>query len=146
MNRDDLIKFNIYKKWVKARIKFLEDQIETVGRITSVLSDMPKGSRQVYDTEAESLSTLLDKIQEVKKEEEEKIIKKETEIQDKLQLLEPKHGLLLYHFYILGDSIKYIAKEILHYKEKYVYDLKTEALEEFDKIGGEHEEFKNIYK
>ena len=137
MNREDLIKFNIYRKWSKARIKFLEEQIETVGRITSVLSDMPKGSKKIYDTEAESLSALLDKIQEIKKDEEDKIIKRETEIQKKLQLLEPKHGLVLYHHFILGDKIKYIAKEVLHYEEKYVYKIKDEALGQFDKIGSD---------
>lgn len=133
MTRNDLKEFNIMQKWTNARIKFLEEQIETIGRLNSVLSDMPKGSRKVEDSEAESLVKLLDQIQELKKQIKNDAIDMEEKIKNQLNLLEPKHGLLLYHYYILGDSIKYIAKEVLHYREKYVYDLKQEALDEFDK-------------
>ena len=129
-----LINFSINQKWTKARVKFLEEQIETIGRLNNVLSDMPKGSRKVQDSEAESLIKLLDQIKELKKEIEENAINMETEIKEKLKQLEPKHGLLLYHHYILGDSIKYIAKEILHNEKKYTYKLKDKALEEFDKL------------
>lgn len=129
-----LINFSINQKWRTARIKFLEEQIETIGRLNSVLSDMPKGSRKVQDSEAESLVKLLDQIKQLKTEIEEESVNTENEIKKQLEQLEPKHGLLLYHHYILGDSIKYIAKEVLHYKEKYVYDLKKEALKKFDLV------------
>ena len=132
--KEKLINFNISQRWRKARISFFEEQIKTIGRLTSILSDMPKGSRKVQDVEAESLSTLLDKINQVKKDIEQESIRVEEELKEQLSLLEPKYGLLLYHHYILGDSIKYIAKEVLHYKEKYVYDLKKEALDEFEKV------------
>ena len=134
MTRDDLIKFNIYQKWAKARIKFFEDQIENVGRLTATLSDMPKGSRIVYDNEAESLTILLDKIRDLKNEVETTVLNKETEIQKQLQLLEPTKGLILYHYYIIGDSVKYIADKVVHYAPKYVYELKKEAENEFDNL------------
>lgn len=134
MNVKDLINFNINKRWTEARISFCEQQKETIGRLTAILSDMPKGSRKVQDNEAESLTKLLDQIDALKKQVENNMVKLENEIKIELNKLEPKYGLLLYHHYILGDSIKYIAKEVLHYKEKYVYDLKKEALEEFEKV------------
>lgn len=134
MTRKELINFNISQRWTRARIKFLKEQIETIGKLNSVLSDMPKGSRKVEDIEAESLVKLLDQIQELKTEIENNAIDMEKKIKEELNKLEPKYGLLLYHHYILGDSIKYIAKEILHYREKYVYDLKKEALEKFDEL------------
>lgn len=134
MTRKELINFNISQRWTRARIKFLKEQIETIGKLNSVLSDMPKGSRKVEDNEAESLVKLLDQIQELKTEIENNAIDMENKIKEELNKLEPKYGLLLYHHYILGDSIKYIAKEILHYREKYVYDLKKEALEKFDEL------------
>ena len=140
MTRKELINFNISQRWTRARIKFLEEQIKTIGKLNSVLSDMPKGSRKVEDNEAESLVKLLDQIQEIKTEIENNAIDMENKIKEELNKLEPKYGLLLYHHYILGDSIKYIAKEILHYREKYVYDLKKEALEKFEKLGGKNEE------
>ena len=42
MTREELINFNINQRWRKARISFFEEQIKTVGRLTSILSDMPK--------------------------------------------------------------------------------------------------------
>ena len=134
MTRQDLIEFSIKQKWKKARITFYEEQIETVNRLNSVLSDTPKGSRKVQDSEAESLAILMDQINELIKEIKNSTIETENKIKAQLDLLEPKYGLLLYHHYILGDSIKHIAKEILHYREKYVYDLKKVALNKFDKV------------
>lgn len=134
MTREDLKRFSIIQKWTNARIKFLEEQIETIGRLNSVLSDMPKGSRKVEDNEAESLVKLLDQIQELKKQIKNDVIEMEEKIKEQLSLLEPRHGLLLYHYYILGDSIKYIAKEVLYNETKYTYKMKDDALKEFDSI------------
>lgn len=134
MTREDLKKFNITQKWTKARVKFLQEQIETIGKLNSVLSDMPKGSKKYQDPEAESLTKLLDQIEELKTEIENNAIDMENKIKEELEQLEPKHGLLLYHHYILGDSIKYIAKEVLYNEVKYTYKLRDKALEEFDKL------------
>ena len=88
----------------------------------------------MQDNEAESLTILLDKIEVLKKELEEESIRTEEEIKKQLSLLKPNFGLLLYHHYVLGDSIKYIAKEVLHNEIKYTYRLRDKALEEFDKL------------
>lgn len=136
MTSEDLKKFRITIQWRNARIKFCEEQKETINRLGAILSDMPKGSRQVYDSEAESLTKLIDQINELEAEVRNETMKTETKIKEQLENLEPKYGLLLYHHYILGNSIKYIAKEVLHYREKYVYDLKKEALNLFDKCSG----------
>ena len=80
MTREDLINFNISQQWRKARIEFCEKQIETLGRLTTVLSDMPKGSRKVYDNEAESLSKLIDQIKQLEKEIENEVIETENKI------------------------------------------------------------------
>ena len=58
----------------------------------------------------------------------------ENKIKEQLNLLEPKYGLLLYHHYILGNSIKYIAKHVVFNEVKYTYKLRDKALEEFNKI------------
>lgn len=42
MTREDLIEYNTNQKWRRAEITFYEQQKETINRITSVLSDMPK--------------------------------------------------------------------------------------------------------
>lgn len=134
MTRQDLIRFSISKRWTDARIKFLEEQIEMVGRLTAVLSDMPKGSRKVEDAEAESLVKLLDQIRSLKQQIEQDQVELENKLQEQLGLLDSKYGLLLYHHYILGDSIKYIAKNVIFNENKYTYKLKEKALEEFDKL------------
>ena len=134
MRSEDLINFNISQQWRKARIRFFEEQIENVNRLNSVLSNMPKGSKLVYDNEAESLVRLLDKITDMRNSMQKELEEVEAQAIKQLEQLQPKHGLLLYHYYILGDSMKYIAREVIHYGQKYIYDLKKEALEEFDKI------------
>ena len=134
MTSKDLIEYRNNQQWRKAEILFYEQQKDTINRITSVLSDMPKGSRKVQDNEAESLTRLLDQIDILKKEIETDAIEKEKEIKEQLKLLDEKHGLLLYHHYIIGNSIKYIAKEIIHNEKKYTYKLRDKALEEFDKL------------
>ena len=134
MTRDDLFNFNISQQWRKARIRFFEEQIETINRLTAVLSDMPKGSKLVYDNEAESLTMLLDKITNMRNSIQKESEKMETKLQEQLEKLQPRHGLLLYHYYILGDSMKYISREVIHNELKYTYKLKDEALEKFDEV------------
>lgn len=133
MRSEDLIKFDIGQQWIKARISFCEEQIKSIGRLNSILSDMPKGSRVVYDNEAESLAKLLDQINELEAQIRNTTMEMETKIKAQLELLEPKYGLLLYHHFILGYSIKKIARDVLHYEIKYTYKLKDIALQEFDK-------------
>lgn len=137
MTRDDLIKFDINRKWRNARIRFCEEQKETINRLGAILSDMPKGSRQVYDSEADNLTKLIDQINELEKEIKEATTKVENEINQQIKKLEPKYGLLLYHHYILGESMKHIAQEVIFNDLKYTYKLKEKALEEFDKLGEE---------
>lgn len=133
MRSEDLIRFRIGQQWIKARISFCEEQIKLIGRLNSILSDMPKGSRVVYDNEAESLTKLLDQINDLEAQIRNATLDIESKIKAQLELLEPKYGLLLYHHFILGYSIKKIAREVLHYDIKYTYKLKDQALEEFDK-------------
>lgn len=134
MTSEDLIKFGIGQQWIKARISFCEEQIKLTGRLNSILSDMPKGSRVVYDNEAESLAKLLDQINELEAQIRNTTMEMEGKIKAQLELLEPKYGLLLYHHFILGYSIKKIARDVLHYDIKYTYKLKDIALKEFDSI------------
>lgn len=134
MTRKDLEEYSIKQKWTKARISFLEEQIKTVGKLGSILSDMPRGSNFIQDKEAENVVKLMDQIRELEKEINEETLEIEKKLKEQLNLLEARYGLLLYHFYIVGDSMKYIAKEIIHNEVKYTYRLKEKALEEFDKL------------
>ena len=141
MNSKDLIKYKINRDWLKARVEFCEEQTKTIGKLNSILSDMPKGSRQVYDNEAESLVKLLDMIEDFKTQLIEEALNIENKATNQLQeltFINEDYGLILYHFYILGNEMGYIAKEIVHHEKKYTYKLKDEALKEFDKLDKEN--------
>ena len=134
MNKSDLVDFSIKKKWNKARVEFYKEQIENVNRLSAILSDMPKGSRKVYDNESESLVKLMDQINNLIDEINETTANTENQITEQLLRIKPKYRLILYHHYILGDSIKYIAEKIIYNEEKYTYKLKDKAIEEFEKF------------
>ena len=60
-------------------MNYIETQKETINRLNSTLSDMPKGSRKVNDTEAENISKLMDSFDKMMK-----IIIQEEEKQKKI--------------------------------------------------------------
>ena len=60
MNRKDLKSYRANKEFIEKEIQRIEEDKESVNKLTSVLSDMPKGSRVVQDNMAEKLVKLLD--------------------------------------------------------------------------------------
>ena len=60
MNREDLKNYKYVQIWIKDQTEYIETQKETVNKLSSILSDMPKGSRMVYDNEAEKIAELVD--------------------------------------------------------------------------------------
>lgn len=42
MNREDLKNYKYVQVWIKDRIEYIETQKETVNKLNSILSDMPK--------------------------------------------------------------------------------------------------------
>ena len=65
MNREDLKNYKYNQIWIKDQTEYIETQKETINRLNSILSDMPKGSRVVYDNEAEKLAQLMDYFNEL---------------------------------------------------------------------------------
>lgn len=41
-NREDLKNYKYTKIWIKDRIEYIENQKETINKLSSILSDMPK--------------------------------------------------------------------------------------------------------
>ena len=68
MNREDLKNYKYNQIWIKDQTEYIETQKETINRLNSILSDMPKGSRVVYDSEAEKLAKLMDYFNELMQE------------------------------------------------------------------------------
>lgn len=42
MNREDLKNYKYVQIWIKDRIEYIEMQRETINKLNSILSDMPK--------------------------------------------------------------------------------------------------------
>ena len=135
LTREDLKNYKYVQIWIKDQTEYIETQKETVNKLSSILSDMPKGSRMVYDNEAEKIAELVDMFDELMKiiiEEE----KKQKEIVEMVSKMDFPYRNILYKEYIQGKSLVTVASE-MHYNYEYTKRLKGEALNKFDKIGEE---------
>ena len=130
MNREDLKNYKYVQIWIKDQTEYIETQKETINRLNSVLSDMPKGSRQVYDNEADNLAKLMDMFNELMQ----KIIK-EKELQNKIveqvNKIEFPYRNILYKVYIQGKSLVTVASE-MNYSYERMKHMNGIALLKFD--------------
>lgn len=130
MNREDLKNYKYNQIWIKDQTEYIETQKETINRLNSVLSDMPKGSRQVYDNEAENLAKLMDMFNELMQ----KIIK-EKELQNRIveqvNKIEFPYRNILYKVYIQGKSLVKVASE-MNYSYERMKHMNGIALLKFD--------------
>ena len=135
MNREDLRNYKNNQIWINDQTEYIETQKETINRLNSILSDMPKGSRIVYDNEAEKLVELEDMFNElmdviIEEQKKQKVI---VEMVNKMNF---PYRNILYKEYIQGKSLVTVASE-MHYNYEYTKRLKGKALNKFDKIGEE---------
>ena len=64
MTREDLKDYKHNQEWIKGRLEYIEEYKTSITNITSVISDMPKGSKEVQDSMAEKIATLIDNVDE----------------------------------------------------------------------------------
>ena len=132
MNREDLKNYKYNQIWIKDQTEYIETQKETINRLNSILSDMPKGSRQVYDSEAEKLAKLMDKFNELmqiiieEKEQQEKIV-------EQVNRIEFPYRNILFKVYIQGKSLVRTASE-MNYSYRDLCRKHGTALNKFDEI------------
>ena len=134
MTREDLKNYKYTQEWIKDRAEHMKEYETSITNITSVLSDMPRGSKQVEDSIAEKIAILLDDVNEMLKiiiQEEEK----QKEIIKQLNKIEQPYKLILEKVYILGKSLVTTASE-MNYNYEYMKRMNGIALNKFDKIGG----------
>lgn len=130
MNREDLKNYKHNQMWIKDQMNYIEAQKETINRLNSTLSDMPKGSRKVNDTEAENISKLIDSFDKMMKiiiQEEEK----QKKIVEQINKIEFPYRNILFKTYIQGKSLVKTASE-MDYDYKYMCKMHGFALEKFD--------------
>lgn len=132
MTREDLKNYKYNQIWIKDQMEYIESQKETINRLNSILSDMPKGSRIVYDTEAENIAKLEDCFKELmnKVVEEEN---KQKQIVDIVNSMEYPYKNILFKVYIQGKTLVTTASE-MKYNYEYMKKVNGIALNKFDEI------------
>lgn len=132
MTREDLKNYKYNQEWIKGRLEYIEEYKTSIVNITAVLSDMPKGSKEVQDSMAEKVAILLDNIDELL----EKVVK-EQEIQKQilkqLDYIEQPYKLILEKVYVQGKSLVTTASE-LNYSYEHMKHMNGIALIKFDKL------------
>ena len=132
MTRQDLKQYKYTQEWIKGRLEYLEEYKSTIEKITSTLSDMPKGSPVVQDKFAEGVATLVDSINELI-EQINKQNEKQKEILEQVEKVEEPYRCILDKVYIQGKTLVTAASE-LHYSYNRIKHLHGIALNKFDEI------------
>lgn len=131
MTREDLKDYKYNQEWIKGRLEYIEEYRSTLDKITTTLSDMPKGSRAIEDSMAEKLAILLDNIDEIMRVVL-KASEKQKRILEQLDKVEQPYKLVLEKVYIQGKSLVTVASE-MKYDYKYMCKIHGIALNKFDK-------------
>lgn len=132
MNRKDLKDYKYNQIWIEDQTEYIETQKETINKLNSTLSDMPKGSRVVYDNEVEKLAKLMDKFNELMDvviEEKEK----QKQIIESINKIEFPYRNILFKVYIQGKSLVTVASE-MNYSYRDLCRKHGIALNKFDEM------------
>lgn len=132
MNREDLKDYKYNQEWIKGRMEHIEEYKTLLTKITTTLSDMPNGSRQVQDSMAEKLSTLIDNTDDLM----EKVVEednKQKQILEQLSKVEQPYRLILEKAYIQGKTLVTTASE-MDYSYERMKHMNGIALLKFDEV------------
>ena len=132
MTREDLKDYKYTQQWINDRQMYIEEYRTDIEKITTTLSDMPKGSSQVEDKMAEKIAKLLDMVDELA----EKIVDKvkiQQEILEQLDKVEMPYRLILDKAYIQGKSLVTVASE-MNYTYEYMRKINGIALKKFEEV------------
>ena len=132
MTREDLKEYKYNQEWIKGRLEYIEEYRTSITNITSVISDMPKSSREVQDSMAEKIAELIDMVNELLDDVLEEN-KKQKKITDQLKLVEQPYRLILDKMYIQGKSLVVVASE-MNYTYEYIRKANGTALKKFEEV------------
>lgn len=132
MNRNDLKNYKHTEELIKGRIEYIEQYKSNINRLNSILSDMPKGSKEVQDSEAEKIAELLDSVDELLEKVKEKN-KQQMKILQQLEKVEQPYRNILDKYYIQGKSLVVVSAE-MGYNYEYTKRMNGIALNKFDKL------------
>ena len=130
MTREDLRDYKNNQLWIEGRLEYIEEYKTNITNITAVLSDKPKGSKEVEDSMAEKVAKLIDTIEELlarvlEENEKQKLILKQ------LDKVEQPYKLILEKVYIQGKTLVTTASE-MDYSYEHMKHMNGIALLKFD--------------
>ena len=120
------------KKLLQEKEQDLEELITRATKVTTEMSDMPKGSPKVEDRMAELTAQIVD-LKNQKYDQIIKMYKTKKEIEDKIDLLKQPYKNILYYKYIKGEKLEKISLEI-GYNYKWTCELHGEALLQYKQL------------
>ncbi len=132
MNRNDLKDYRYNKRWIEGRMEYIEEYKSSITKITTTLSDMPKGSKKVEDSIAEKVAILLDNIDDLLK----KVVEqsnRQKEILEQLEKVEQPYRNILEAVYIQGKTLVTVASE-MDYSYVHICREHGVALSKFDNV------------
>lgn len=131
MDREDLKKYKYNKEWVKERLDYIEEQKSLLTKITTTISDMPKGSGN-NDKLAENIAKMLDNLNELS---EKLLIMQEEQIKllNTIEKVEEPYRTILDKHYIQNKTLVEVAYE-MGYTYEHIKRLNGIALNKFDEI------------
>lgn len=120
------------KKLLKEKEAELEELITKATKITTELSDMPKGSSEIQDKMAQYASQIVD-LKNQKYEQLMNMYKTKKKIEDKIDRLEQPYKNILYFKYIKGKNLTEVAN-IINNEHKYTCVLHGQALMKYREL------------
>lgn len=132
MNRKDLMEYKYNQIWIEGRLEYIENYKASIIKTTAVLSDMPKGSKEVQDSMAEKLTKLMDNIDILLKKISEEN-EKQKQILEQLEKVDQPYKLILEKVYIQGKTLVTVASE-MNYSYEDICRKHGKALKLFDEI------------
>ena len=120
------------KKLLKEKEDDLEELITRATKITTELSDMPKGTPKLEDKMAELASQIVD-MQNEKYGQIIKMYKTKKQIEDKIDLLEQPYRNILYFKYIKGKNLTEVAN-VIGYNYKWTCEMHGYALKKYKEL------------
>ena len=132
MNRNDLKNYKHTEEWIKGRIDYIEQYKSNINRLNSILSDMPKGSKEVQDSEAEKIAELLDSVDELLEKVKEKN-KQQMKILQQLEKVGQPYRNILDKCYIQNKNLVVVSAE-MNYSYERMKHMHRIALIKFDEV------------
>ena len=140
MTREDLIRSKqelkdyIYnKKWIEERLEDIKERMSLLDKITTTISDMPKGTSKVIDSQIEGLVQIMDMTEDLKKYIKD-LKENQMKIESKIDKIEQPFRNILYFRYIKGYNLTEVSN-VIYAEYDYTRKLHGIAIIKYAELG-----------